>query len=324
MVLGRLLKREPLSLAGVDIGTSAIHWVELGQDRHGVWIVERCVCQTLEPQWMMDGSIMRHEEIASVLRQLSVREGGRTKHVAMALPYSAVMTKMVALPGHLSEEEMEIQVEVEARQYMPFSLDEVCLDFCITGPNVQRPEDVDVLLVIARRERIQERLMLAAQAGLTLTILDVDVHVVRLVLERLVATSPGMAHPLIALVQAGVTGVHTQFIQADQVLYDSSEQDVGGAQCHLVQGMVQAVARALQLFVSSTPFHGVEHIMLFGSCANLDGLAAALQSHTGVETRVLNPFDGMVMAADIQAAQLQQGAASYLTACGLAMRRFLQ
>lgn len=324
MVLGRLLEREPLSLAGVDIGVSAIRWVELGQNRQGLWVLERCACHDLEPQWIVDDCIVRHEEIAGVLRQLSMQVDSKTRHIAMALPYSAVMTKTVILPGYLREAEMEIQVEVETCQCMPFPLNDVRWDFCVTGPNAQHPENVDVLLVVARKERIQERLALATQAGLTLTVLDVDSHAERLVLERLTANSLEAEAALIALVHAGLTGIRIQFIRADQVLYDSGEHGVSQTQCHLVQAMVQAVARALQLFVSSTPFHNIEHIMLFGCCANLDGLSAALQAYTGVRTRVLNPFDGMVWGTNVQIDQLQQDAASYLTACGLAMRRFLQ
>jgi type IV pilus assembly protein PilM len=58
-----------------------------------------------------------------------------TRNVALALPPSAVITKKIILPGGMSEQELEIQVESEANQYIPFSLDEVSLDFCVVGPS---------------------------------------------------------------------------------------------------------------------------------------------------------------------------------------------
>ncbi len=39
---------------------------------------------------------------------------------------------------------MEIQVESEASQYLPFALEEVRLDFCVIRPNAKNPGDVDV------------------------------------------------------------------------------------------------------------------------------------------------------------------------------------
>ena len=53
----------------------------------------------------------------------------------MAMPQSAVITKKIMLPAGLREEELELQVESEANQYIPFSLDEVSLDFCVIGPS---------------------------------------------------------------------------------------------------------------------------------------------------------------------------------------------
>ena len=64
----------------------------------------------------------------------------------MALPPSAVITKKIILPGGLTEQELEVQVETEANQYIPFSLDEVSLDFCVIGPSTTSVGDVEVLI----------------------------------------------------------------------------------------------------------------------------------------------------------------------------------
>jgi type IV pilus assembly protein PilM len=67
--------------------------------------------------------------VAEAVKRVVVKSGSRTKNVAMAMPQSAVITKKIVLPGGLREEELEMQVEAEAHQYIPFSLDEVSLDF---------------------------------------------------------------------------------------------------------------------------------------------------------------------------------------------------
>lgn len=74
----------------------------------------------------------------------------------MALPPSAVITKKIVLPGGMTDQELEMQVETEANQYIPFPLDEVSLDFCIVGPSTNSPGDVEVLIAASRREKVQD------------------------------------------------------------------------------------------------------------------------------------------------------------------------
>jgi type IV pilus assembly protein PilM len=57
----------------------------------------------------------------------------------MALPVGMVITKKIVLPGNQREEDMEIQVEAEANQYIPFAMDEVNLDFQVIGPRRTAP-----------------------------------------------------------------------------------------------------------------------------------------------------------------------------------------
>ncbi|REN20433.1 pilus assembly protein PilM, partial [Mycobacterium tuberculosis] len=102
------------------------------------------------------------------------------RNVALALPPSAVITKKIILPGGMSEQELEIQVESEANQYIPFSLDEVSLDFCVTGPSASSAGDVEVLIAASRKEKVQDREGLAEAAGLKAMILDVESYASRL------------------------------------------------------------------------------------------------------------------------------------------------
>jgi type IV pilus assembly protein PilM len=69
------------------------------------------------------------------------------------LPPSAVITKRIVLPGGLSDQELEVQVEAEANQYIPFPLDEVSLDFCVVGPSASSVGDLDVLIAASRARR---------------------------------------------------------------------------------------------------------------------------------------------------------------------------
>ena len=122
--LGALFGRQPVPMLGLDISTSGAKLVELGRDKAGKLVLEHCAIVPLEQGWITDGNIEKFDEVADAIRRLVKKSGAKARNVAMALPPSAVITKKIVLPGGLSDQELELQVETEANQYIPFPLDE--------------------------------------------------------------------------------------------------------------------------------------------------------------------------------------------------------
>ena len=78
------------------------------------------------------------DQVAETLRRGWKRLGSRNRNVALALPAAMVITKKIIVPAGQKEEELELTVEAEANQYIPFALDEVNLDFQIAGPGAEQ------------------------------------------------------------------------------------------------------------------------------------------------------------------------------------------
>ncbi|MBS1213953.1 MAG: type pilus assembly protein PilM, partial [Proteobacteria bacterium] len=108
--------------------------VELGDAGKGNVRIERYAIETLPRDAVVDGNITNLEAVAEAVRRGWKRMGTTTKHVAMALPSAAVITKKIIVPAGQRELDLEVQVESEANQYIPFALDEVNLDFQVIGP----------------------------------------------------------------------------------------------------------------------------------------------------------------------------------------------
>jgi type IV pilus assembly protein PilM len=291
------------------------------------------------------------------MRRVVKKSGTRTRNVAMALPPSAVITKKIMLPGGLSEQELEVQVEAEANQYIPFSLDEVSLDFCVVGPSTTSAGDVEVLIAASRKEKVQDRQGLAEAAGLKPMIMDVESYSSRLAAARLIEALPNQGvDTMVALFEVGAFTTSMQVLRNDEVLYDR-DQAFGGAQLTqlivrqygfspeeaetkkrnsdlpedyeagvlkpFVESMAQEVARALQFFFTSTPHNRVDYVMLAGGSAALPGLTDAVTMHTSFPCNLANPFEGMHVGEGVREKKMRREASSYLTSCGLAMRRFV-
>jgi len=352
-----MFSRQPAPLLGLDISSSSVKLVELGRDKAGNLVLERCAIEPLERGWITDGNVEKFEEVADAMRRVVKKSGTRTKNVAMALPPSAVITKKIILPGGLSEQDLETQVEAEANQYIPFSLDEVSLDFCVVGPSSASSGDVEVLIAASRKEKVQDRQGLAEAAGLKPLIVDVESYASRLAAGRLIQALPNQGvDTMVALFEVGAFTTSMQVIRNEEVLYDR-DQAFGGAQLTqlivrqygfspeeaetkkrngdlpedydngvlkpFVESMAQEIGRALQFFFTSTPHNRVDYVMLAGGSAALPGLTDAVTMQTSFPCHLANPFEGMQVGESVREKKMRREAPSYLTSCGLAMRRFV-
>ena len=356
--LGSLFSRQSSALLGLDISSSSVKLVELSRDKAGNLVLDRCAIEPLERGWITDGNVEKFEEVAEAVRRLVKKSGTRTRNVAMALPASAVITKKIILPGGLSEQELEIQVEAEANQYIPFSLDEVSLDFCVVGPSASSVGDVEVLIAASRKEKVTDRQGLAEAAGLKPVVVDVESYASRLATARLIENLPNKGRDtMVALFEVGALTTSMQVIKNDEVLYER-DQAFGGAQLTqlivrqygfsseeaeskkrsgdlpddygtsvlkpFLDSMAQEVGRALQFFFTSTPHNKVDYVMLAGGSSALPGLTDAVTQQTSFACMVANPFEGMTLGSNIREKKMRREASSYLTSCGLALRRFFQ
>ena len=356
--LGSLFNRQDPPLLGLDISSSSVKLVELSRDKAGNLVLDRCAIEPLERGWITDGNVEKFDEVAEAVRRVVKKSGTKTRHVAMALPASAVITKKIILPGGMSDADLESQVESEANQYIPFSLDEVSLDFCVVGPSTSSAGDVEVLIAASRKEKVQDRQGLAEAAGLKPIVVDVESYASRLATARLIENLPNKGlDTLVALFEVGALTTSMQVIKNDEVLYER-DQAFGGAQLTqlivrqygfspeeaetkkrsgdlpedyesgvlkpFVESMAQEIGRALQFFFTSTPHNKVDCVMLAGGSSSLPGLTESVTQQTSFACMQAQPFEGMTISSDVKEKKMRREAASYLTSCGLALRRFLR
>lgn len=352
----RLFGSKIRQLAGLDISSSSVKMVELSGGQAEGYRVERYAIEGLPRDAVVDGNIANLDAVSDAVRRALRRMGSGIKNVAVALPASAVITKKIILPAGLREQEMEVQVESEANQYIPFALDEVNLDFQVIGPSPASADDVEVLIAASRKEKVEDRIAVVEGAGLKATVMDVESFAAESAFELASRELEGQGKDrIVALVDIGATGTSVTILRNGRQLY-TREQPLGGNQLtqditrqygmsfeeaetaklsgdlpddferDLLRPFLDAIAlevsRALQFFFTSTQYNEVHHIVLAGGCAVMDGLVDVVRGRTQVDTLVANPFATMALASKVRAKNLLAVAPALLVACGLAMRRF--
>lgn len=345
-------------LIGVDVSSTSIKMVELVDSGNGEPRVERYAIELLPRDAVVDGNMASIESVAEAIRRCWKRMGTSTRFVAMAVPTAAVITKKIILPAGLREQDMEIQVESEANQYIPFALEEVNLDFQVIGPSPSSPDDVEVLLAASRKERVDDRVVVAELAELKPVVMDVEAFAIHAAYELVAKQLPqGGRGQIVALVDVGAAAMKVTVMKDDQSLY-VREQAFGGAQLTdeimrayglgpeeaeslkrsgtqpdnyevdvlhpFVENMAQEVARALQFFYTSTPYSEVHHIVMAGGSVLVPGVVDVIRERTNANVLLADPFAGMAIAPRIRARQLAADAPALMVACGLALRKFDQ
>ncbi|MES2181766.1 MAG: type IV pilus assembly protein PilM, partial [Pseudomonadota bacterium] len=157
------------SLIGVDISSTAIKMVELAANGSGGYRLEGYSMSPMPKDAIVDGNVGDLDKVVDAMRMAWKLLGSREKRAALALPAAAVISKKVLMAAGLREEDMEVQVEAEANQYIPFSLDEVNIDFQVIGPAPNNPDEVEVLIAASRKEKIEDRVAVAEGADLKVT-----------------------------------------------------------------------------------------------------------------------------------------------------------
>ncbi len=350
------LQTKTPSLIGVDVSSMSIKMVELSDAGKGSYRLERYAIEPLPKDVVTDGNIANLDQVSEALKRAWKRLGSRNRNLAMALPAAMVITKKIIVPAGQREEDLELAVEAEANQYIPFALDEVNLDFQILGPAPNNPDEVEVLIAASRKEKVEDRVAIAEAAGMKPRVMDVESYATQEALRLIEPSLPASGRDQnIALVDIGAHVTHFYVLRNNQFLF-SRDQAFGGNQ--LTQDIQRAfnlspeeaesakrnqglpenydsdvlqpfmetlaleVTRALQFFFTSTSYNQVDHIILSGGGALLPGLDELVAKRAGIATVIANPFAGMQSSDRIRARQLAQDAPLLLIACGLAMRSF--
>lgn len=345
--------RKP-ALVGIDISSTAVKLLQLSQSG-GRYRVEHYVVEPLPPNAVVEKNIEEADAVGEAVLRAVQRSGVSSKLAAVAVAGSAVITKIITMPADLSEDELEGQIELEANQYIPYPLEEVSLDFEVLGTVKDNEEAMNVLLAASRTENVEARVDAVERAGLTAKVVDVEAFATENAYALLVDQLDLTPESIVALVDIGAT-MTTLIVLKDKRTIYTREQVFGGKQLTdevmrryglsyeeaglakrqgglpesyevevlqpFREAIVQQVSRTLQFFFGAYEYNAVDHIILAGGCASIDGVDEMIADQLGVPTTVANPVADMSLAPRVPAQRLSEDAPALMIACGLAMRSF--
>lgn len=341
-------------LVGLDIGSSAIKLVQLKESK-GRYFLQKFGVKPLEPEVIVDGTVMDEGRVVSAMRELFDETNVKNKQVAISISGHAVIVKKISLPP-MPDDELEGQVKLAAEQYIPFDINEVNIDFHVLPPDPsgEGQADMSVILVAAKKDKINELTELVKGAGLIPMVMDVDAFAI----ENMHAVNYPMAKDdTTALINVGASvmnvniihgGVslftrdiplggnrYTEAIQREMGMsYEEAEtskkadrghehgMDALGNVIDSVNAEVASeIARTVDYFRTSGSNVDLDRVLVCGGVAKMKGLVRQLGDRMQVPVELADPFGEIdTSGSDLDEDALADIAPIAAVSVGLALR----
>ena len=224
----------PKLAVGLDIGSSQVK-VCLLKQRGKKYRLLNFGILPLPPETIVDGEILNSAALVSSIRELLASQNIRTRDACLGLGGASVILRQISLP-RMSEEELEESLAWEAKQYIPFDLEEVYLDFHIS-PHAPDADQMDVILVAAKRHVVDDYCAAARLAGLNPVV--VDIHAFALV-NMLELSRPDLLSSCVCLVDVGANQTSFVVTRNGEIL-QSRSRDIGS------NGVTESLQRSLAI-----------------------------------------------------------------------------
>jgi type IV pilus assembly protein PilM len=345
------------SIIGLDIGSSSVKAVEIAtKGKSKDFELTHLGVAPLPPEAIVQGAFLNSSAIVDAIREAVEKAKIKTKQVAAAVSGHSVIVKRVSLPA-MTREELDEQIRWEAEQYIPFDVNEVNLDFQILDDEGGEGQ-MDVLLVAAKKDLIDDYVQVIGEAGLTPAVVDVAAFAVENTYE---ANYDAEGDQVVALVNIGAqvvninviaNGIPTftrdittagnqyteeiqkalsiSFEEAERIKLggrreeDSQEvvpQEVEHAMQTVTDTVIGEIGRSLDFYGATSAESRIEKVYLAGGSAKVAGFKEAFQERTGHDVEILNPLNRMVPSSKFEPEFLDEMAPALGVGVGLALRR---
>jgi type IV pilus assembly protein PilM len=350
MLLGAAF-RPPV--VGLDIGSSAVKAVVLKRGRAGWSLVsagEVAIASPANHDAAPEPAAVS-EAVGEVFDQLKVRRA----RVATALAGHAVIVKRLSLPA-MSQAELSEAIPWEAEQYIPFDLAEVQLDYqVLNGSDAPGRTSIDILLVAAKKDRVEDRVGVITQTGRRPVVIDIEAFALANAYQ---VNYPERTDPFSALIHVGrsmtivclleqgepvftrdisiggqthldgllreLGGQGIDELTAKRILHGQFPNDINPEQVSSVlreasSQLVLEIRKTVDFYRATAPVDKLSRIVLSGGAWQAVGFVDLLTAEFGAPVDVFDPFRRVTRPSRGPGADLV--GPSYAVAVGLAMRQ---
>lgn len=339
-------------LVGLDIGSRTIKAAEIVESNKGRTL-KRFGMTDIKPGLIEDGAINEPEEVAQAVTELFKSYGVREKNVAISIGGYSVIVKKINVQT-MAEDQLQETIHFEAEQYIPFDISDVNLDFQILGPNENNPNQMNVFLVAAKKEMVNDYINLVNLAGLNPCIIDVEAFALQNIFEinydlkdddNIALIDIGASKTSLNIlkgnnsvfmrdVSLGCGQINQKIVSLANCSFEESETIKLGGQTDqipeedlkqiittVVADWCTEIRRALDFFYSTYPDDQIKKIVLSGGGGNIGDFRQLLATEASAEVETINPLNSFIIDSSLDPGYIQQISPQAAISMGLAIRK---
>jgi len=332
---------------GLDVGSGFVKVVEVDHSGDQPEVI-RVAMRPLLPDAIVEGEIMDYGLVSDAIAGLCQEMGYKGRDVVTAVGGHDVIIKKIEM-DRMKEADAREVIRWEAEQHVPFDIKSVELDFQILNPNEEGLR-MEVLLVAAKRELVDNKVSLLVDAGLSPAVIDVDAFALHNAFEH---NYPAAMEGIVALVNIGheTTNVNIledgvpiltrdipfgsrrvrEDLQRERGLTAEQAEDVvqGRDRSDDLASFVESssdevavgIERASAFLMTRQSGEGLGQIFVSGGGSRIPGMVEALAQRMNVETHRVNPFERVPVRPDAgKGVRLDEAGPMLLLPLGLALR----
>jgi len=340
------------NLVGLDIGSRSIKAAQIVDSKRGPTLKHFGIVDIAHGA-IEEGTINDPESVAQSIQQLFKSYGIKSSNVAVSIGGYSVIVKKINVQT-MAEEQLQETIHFEAEQYIPFDVSDVNLDFQILGEDETNPNQMNVFLVAAKKEMVNDYINLVNLAGLNPCIVDVEAFA----LQNAFESSYDIQDDNIALIDIGASKtslnilkgsssvfmrdvslgcgqinqkimslIECTFEEAEQLKHEGNPnrltpEDLKGIVSSVVADWCTEIRRALDFFYSTYPEDQIKRIILSGGGANISEFQQLLATEASAEVESINPFQNFQLEEKrFDDAYIKQIGPQAAISMGLAMRK---
>ncbi|MFB9213958.1 type IV pilus assembly protein PilM [Vibrio sinaloensis] len=313
---------------GIDIGHHSIKAVALKPSKGTLTLVSYRELP-IESDIFTDNHMLNYQKIVKKLKELRKALPLFSRKVALAIPDSAVISKVLQIDSEIETQEREFAIMQAFSHQSPFPVEELNLDFVEVNKTGAGSSMSSYQVYATRRDVVESRTQALAKAGYQPILTEVQAHSLVNIWQLAASTQHKRGWILldVGLTQSSVCmdlperapfckdiALGTQHIESEaefeHLAHSSTER--------FIFALVEKLQRNIQLLTSvhTTPIQG---IWLSGGGAATPMLAEEIARRLNIECELLNPLS-LFTPANGKATVGQANGYAYSTAAGLALR----
>jgi type IV pilus assembly protein PilM len=334
---------------GLDIGTSSVKIVELSKSEDKI-VLEKFGVEEIAPQASEGEGAEENNNKALVEAVSKVKEksGIKETDVIAAVSGQSVIVRYIDLPK-MTEEELKSTIRYEAEQYIPFNIDDVMLDYQVLQETSEGEKKMNVLLVAAKKDLVENKIRIIEKAGFSPILIDVDSFAL---INAFEATQKDVnKEDVVALVNIGaqITNINvikggisyftrdvslagnniTEYIVKNKnVAPEEAEKIKRDASAKIedknLKGLLDDLAGEIQLsfdyYENQAVEKGISKIYFSGGTVKLSGVDNYFAEGLGIPVEIWDPFKGVGWEDSSSLEQVRELGPFLSVGIGLALR----